>query len=180
MNHKYALAGVATLLALSACDSDVKQSLGIKKKGPDAFTVVAHPPLEMPPEFALRPPRPGAPRPQEESQEDRAARLILEPEQSAAAVEGVSASALPAATAPSATDSLLLRRAGAENANPAIRDTLNAETQQVEEKKNDKNFIQKMLPDHEAKGEIINPVEESQRMGKPVPGAEADSEKDAE
>ena len=56
----------ATLpLALAACEG-VKQELGMTKQAPDEFAVVASKaPLVVPPEFTLRPPRPGAPRPQE-------------------------------------------------------------------------------------------------------------------
>ena len=57
----------ATLpLALAACEG-VKQELGMTKQAPDEFAVVASKaPLVVPPDFSLRPPRPGAPRPQEQ------------------------------------------------------------------------------------------------------------------
>ena len=50
---------IAGLLALSACDSSVKESLGLARRAPDEFTVVSRPALSVPPDFTLRPPRPG-------------------------------------------------------------------------------------------------------------------------
>ena len=55
------LAGAA--LALGACD--VAKTLGIDREGPDEFQVLRHAPLTVPPDFRLRPPNPGAVRPQE-------------------------------------------------------------------------------------------------------------------
>lgn len=46
-------------LLLSACDS-IRESAGITKKAPDEFRVVRNAPLSVPPNFELRPPRPGA------------------------------------------------------------------------------------------------------------------------
>ena len=44
--------------------------------GPDEFAVESRAPLTIPPEFALRPPQPGAPRPQEITAAERAKRVI--------------------------------------------------------------------------------------------------------
>ncbi len=44
--------------------------------GPDEFAVESRAPLTIPPEFDLRPPQPGAPRPQEVTAADRARRVI--------------------------------------------------------------------------------------------------------
>jgi hypothetical protein len=50
-------------VALSACGSN--RGLFGGAKGPDALAVARAAPLVVPPDFALRPPVPGAPRPQE-------------------------------------------------------------------------------------------------------------------
>jgi len=55
---------VAATLALGACES-TKKALGLTKTAPDEFAVVNHGPLVMPPDFNLRPPVPGADRPQD-------------------------------------------------------------------------------------------------------------------
>lgn len=47
-------------LLLAACeDGAVRNTLGLNRPAPDEFTVVSRPPLSLPPEFSLRPPRPG-------------------------------------------------------------------------------------------------------------------------
>jgi hypothetical protein len=70
--------GVACLAAaglLSAC-SDFKQAIGLDPTMPDEFAVESRAPLTIPPDFNLRPPEPGAPRPQEESTEKQAQQII--------------------------------------------------------------------------------------------------------
>lgn len=63
----------ATLL--SGC-SDFKQMIGLDPTMPDEFAVESRAPLTIPPDFSLRPPEPGAPRPQEESSEKQAEQII--------------------------------------------------------------------------------------------------------
>lgn len=50
-------------LSLGAC-SQLSKIAGTSKNPPDEFKIVNKPPLVMPPDFNLRPPRPGAPEPQ--------------------------------------------------------------------------------------------------------------------
>jgi hypothetical protein len=66
------LAG-ASLLA--GC-SDFKQVMGIDQPMPDEFAVESRAPLTVPPDFDLRPPKPGAPRPQEKSADQQAEQVI--------------------------------------------------------------------------------------------------------
>jgi len=54
--------GLALVFVLGAC-SGVRDSMGLGKNVPDEFAVVKKAPLILPPDFKLRPPRPGAPRP---------------------------------------------------------------------------------------------------------------------
>jgi hypothetical protein len=65
---------VATL-ALAGC-SDFKQAIGLEPTMPDEFAVESNPPLVIPPEFDLRPPTPGAPRPQDVSLSKQAEQVI--------------------------------------------------------------------------------------------------------
>jgi hypothetical protein len=62
---------IAVGLLLSAC-SNFKQVLGIEPTSPDEFAVESRAPLTVPPDFNLRPPEPGAARPQETSMANRA------------------------------------------------------------------------------------------------------------
>jgi hypothetical protein len=66
------------VLGLSACSGDdLSRSFGITRDTPDEFTVTTRAPLSMPPDFDLRPPRPGAPRPQEETAPDAAQAALV-------------------------------------------------------------------------------------------------------
>ena len=70
----------AALLLLSGCgDSSLSRTFGLTRDAPDEFTVVIRAPLSMPPDFNIRPPQPGAPRPQEQT-ERAAAESALVPE----------------------------------------------------------------------------------------------------
>jgi hypothetical protein len=64
-----------SVLALSGC-SGVKQMIGLDPQAPDEFTVESRAPLVVPPEYDLRPPQPGAPRPQEASAAAQAQQAI--------------------------------------------------------------------------------------------------------
>jgi hypothetical protein len=62
--------------SLVAGCSDFKQMLGIDQTMPDEFAVESRAPLTIPPDFNLRPPEPGAPRPQEKSAEQQAEQIM--------------------------------------------------------------------------------------------------------
>ena len=63
---------LASLLPLAACDGDLTRTIGLTRDAPDEFTVTTRAPLSMPPDYSLRPPRPGASRPQELSERAQA------------------------------------------------------------------------------------------------------------
>ena len=71
----FILAGSAALL-LTGC-SGAKEQLGLTRSAPDEFAVVKRAPLEMPPDYALRPPRPGATRPQEQATAEQAREAVF-------------------------------------------------------------------------------------------------------
>jgi Protein of unknown function (DUF3035) len=64
-----------TLPMLAGC-SGFRQMVGLDQPAPDEFAVESRAPLTIPPDFSLRPPKPGAPRPQEASAEQRAEKVI--------------------------------------------------------------------------------------------------------
>lgn len=64
------------VLALAGCGA-VGDVLGLNKSSPDEFAVVRHAALAVPPNFDLRPPEPGAPRPQEVVPREQARRTLL-------------------------------------------------------------------------------------------------------
>jgi len=60
-------------LGLAACSGDeLTRTFGLTRDAPDEFQVTTRAPLSMPPDFTLRPPRPGATRPQEMTQRQQA------------------------------------------------------------------------------------------------------------
>jgi hypothetical protein len=66
-NRQFVLLAVscaASVLLLSGC-ADFRRVIGMERTGPDEFAVETRAPLTIPPDFDLRPPQPGAPRPQE-------------------------------------------------------------------------------------------------------------------
>ena len=104
--NRVAVAVVLTAgLGLTACAS-TKQALGFTKVTPDEFRVVTKAPLVVPPEFSLRPPSPGEPRPQELEPESQARQALL---------------GQRAAESRSDGEKLLATRAGGDKADPLIR-----------------------------------------------------------
>jgi hypothetical protein len=70
-----ALCGLAAASLLSGC-AGFKQAIGLEPTSPDEFAVESRAPLTIPPDFDLRPPQPGAPRPQEKTAASRARQVI--------------------------------------------------------------------------------------------------------
>jgi hypothetical protein len=66
-------------LPLAGCGDKLTRTFGLTRDAPDEFTVTTRAPLSMPPDYSLRPPRPGAPRPQERT-EAQAAQEALVPQ----------------------------------------------------------------------------------------------------
>ncbi len=70
-----AVACLSASLLLAGC-ADMRRIVGMDRVGPDEFAVESRAPLTIPPEFELRPPQPGAPRPQEGTAADKARKVI--------------------------------------------------------------------------------------------------------
>jgi len=75
--------GVAAASALCLAASsliagcgDFKKTIGLEPTLPDEFSVESRAPLTIPPDFDLRPPSPGAPRPQEKASNQQAKQAI--------------------------------------------------------------------------------------------------------
>ena len=60
-------AGCLMLLVAGCSGDEAVRTFGLVRDAPDEFQVTTRAPLSMPPDFQIRPPRPGAPRPQEQS-----------------------------------------------------------------------------------------------------------------
>src|SRR5437870_11071272 len=76
--HRIPLFAVVCLslsLLLPGC-GEFRRAVGMDRVGPDEFAVESRAPLTIPPEFDLRPPQPGAPRPQDVTAAERARKVI--------------------------------------------------------------------------------------------------------
>jgi hypothetical protein len=65
------------LCVLSGCGDNLTRTFGLTRDAPDEFTVTTRAPLSMPPDYALRPPRPGMSRPQEQSERQQAEEALV-------------------------------------------------------------------------------------------------------
>lgn len=67
-----------SLLLLAGCDTDrLTRTFGLTRDAPDEYTVTTRAPLSMPPDYNLRPPRPGVPRPQEQTERTQAEEALV-------------------------------------------------------------------------------------------------------
>lgn len=76
----FAASGLTLCLLLSACggsESTIQQALGYEQRGPDAMAVIKRPPLILPPDFNLRPPRAGGQETTERSASDAAREALV-------------------------------------------------------------------------------------------------------
>ena len=154
----------ATLLA--GC-GDARKALGFDKATPDEFRVISRAPLSLPPDYALRPPQPGAIRPQEQAI----------PQRALAAVTGQSA-ARPApgagANGVSVGESAFLARVGVDRANPEIRSVIDREASVLAQA--DETFLDRLMfwREREDLSPVVDANREAQRLrenaalGRPV------------
>jgi len=115
--HLVLLCGVA--VGLAGCDS-VREAAGEGKQSPDEFAVVTKAPLVIPPDFNLRPPAAGA-APTNQVAPTQAAEAAL-----FSADPATVAASLPATM--STGERYLLANAGVQNADPAIRQEIAADS----------------------------------------------------
>jgi hypothetical protein len=149
----------AMVLALSAC-SDVQKQLGLTKQSPDEFKVVSQAPLTLPPDYTLRPPEPGIPRPQEGTTSQQAKNAVFRLQQPQA---GTLEPKLESDDR-SLGELSLLKAAGADQTNPNIRRLIDAETQRLNTESED--FLEALVfwRDPQAPGIIVDANEEAKRL----------------
>jgi hypothetical protein len=142
-------------LALSGC-GDTRKALGFDKAPPDEFRVVSRAPLSLPPDYALRPPQPGASRPQEQGSAGQARQALL---------GAGAAPARPAAPAgASAGESALLAKVGTPRNDPRIRELVDRESVALAEA--DRTFFDRLVfwQKPPEPGTVVDPQREAQRL----------------
>ncbi len=153
------IAGVALLaLSLTGCES-IKRALGIEKVMPDEFAVAPRAPLEVPPDFALRPPQPGAARTQETTPLEQARQSVFR--------VGDQQVLPPAEGQRSAGETALLRDAGAAGTPADIREQVSRDADQpaqVDSGLTDKLLFWRSSDVRPATDQPIDAQEEAQRL----------------
>ena len=151
-------AALLTLPLLAACGENPMRTFGLTRDAPDEFQVTTRAPLSMPPEYGLRPPQPGARRPQEPTPRE-AAEAALAPQAALQPGRGRTAEPAPGTRGESA----LLAAAGP--AAPAdIRRRVTSE--QTALNAVDTSFADKLIfwrPAPEP-GTVVDPTREAQRI----------------
>lgn len=174
---------LAPLALVAACSgNDVRDTLGLDRTAPDEFVVYARPPLSVPPEFDLKPPRPGEENPHAVSTEAQARELLLgsSPESDARdGVEGkpaVETAITPVWTsdAPSGPTARFLDKLGVDAAQPNIRDTLRADGATAPKKAKKAKTLYERVVGADMAEPVVDAKKEAERLrgnrdaGKPV------------
>ncbi len=186
------VAPLVAMLALAACDNaTVADTLSLNREAPDEFTVVSRPPLTVPPEFTLRPPRAGeAPRGATSDAQARGL-LIGQEAKPKETIETIVEPSLPTAVtpvvtseAPSGAAETFLKRAGAANASDTIRTQLGTDATTPADTSKAKSLMEKLSTKEKAEP-VVDAKKEAERLrdnkdkGKPATEGEVPLEKPA-
>lgn len=173
------------VLALSACTGqDVQKTFGLDRKAPDEFVVYSRPPLAVPPDFDLKPPRPGEESPVVVTTESQARELLLGTKKKPASLDEAAATVnTNVATAvepvlsndsPSGAQSSFLSKAGADKADPNIRSELVKDVKEAPKKKKKAQSLYEEIVGDDKAEPVVDPKGEAARIrdnrdqGKPV------------
>lgn len=143
------MAVLAAATAASGCSS-FSRAVGAERTAPDEFRVVSQAPLTLPPDYNLRPPRPGEARPQELQPTDEARAALFGQDVGAGATQG---------------ERTFIAAAGADAADPQIRDTVDFESQGVVRR--NENFVNRLISfggSGAARPAPVNAEEEAARL----------------
>ncbi len=157
-------------LMLGACEG-AKEELGLNKQVPDEFQVVKRAPLTLPPSYVLRPPQPGAPRPQEQTPAAEAAQTVFGEAAPTGKAEATSGEAA------------LIQRASGGDIDPNIRRRIDSETASLHDR--NKPVAEKLLgiggDKSQPSATVVDAKAEAERLnknaqdGKPVTEGETPS-----
>ncbi len=154
------IACAVVALAFVAGCGNTRQMLGLDKNTPDEFKIVSRAPLSLPPDYALRVPEPGAQQRGEQSV----------PQRAIAAITGTSPAAVSKSVNPAATDSpdpgesALLKRVGADRAQPDIREVVQRESSTLIAE--DQTFLDSLMfwRTPEDRSPVVDAQREAQRL----------------
>jgi hypothetical protein len=127
VNRVIVASALVAAVGLAGCTS-TRKALGMNKVTPDEFRIVTKAPLVVPPDYSLRPPAPGEPRPQELQPESAARTALLGQREAEVRSDG---------------EKMLVAKAGADKADPLIRYVVDDEFGDVAHK--DKSFADRVM-----------------------------------
>ncbi len=169
-------------LLLAACDNGgMRETLGLTRDAPDEFTVVSRPPLSLPPDFTLRPPKPGeAPRGTSSDEKARSLLIGKTPSVTLKDARQLEQPTVDTAVTPvmesdvlSGSASNILKRAGADKADDDIRDKLSSDAATPRDNSDAKTLLDQI--DGKEKNEpTVDAKKEAERIrtdkdnGKPI------------
>ncbi|TAN52985.1 MAG: DUF3035 domain-containing protein [Rhodospirillales bacterium] len=156
-SHTRFILAAFLVLAVSGC-GEARRQIGLDKSPPDEFAVVNRAPLSMPPDYSLRPPQPGATRPQEGSTSEQARQAILGGRTQLKATQPLVKGARTSG------EMTMLKQAGADEITPNIRRIVNEESTSLAEA--DKTVTDKIMfwgkpSDY---SEALDPTKENKRL----------------
>ncbi|MCP4395465.1 MAG: DUF3035 domain-containing protein [Alphaproteobacteria bacterium] len=146
---------ISSLSALSGC-SNVTQSMGLDIPPPDEFTVITRPPLELPPNFELRPPMSGTTAPKAKAASETAKDALIK--------SSDNTKELPAYR--SKGENAFAKKANIDDAEEGIRNTIEKETTSLTKKQ--ESFADKLIfwkeIDHDPTKIVVDADKENQRI----------------
>ena len=144
-------------IGLGGCEN-AKEVIGLAKQAPDEFAIVTRAPLSIPPQYGLRSPKPGAARPQETTPTSKARSILLRNSGGSGQAGAVTSGKF------SSSEVAFLKRAGALNADPSIRQQVNVESGALVDA--NKSVLKKVIFWHgpEKPGKILDATKESKRI----------------
>lgn len=173
------------LVSLTACTGqEVQETFGMNRSAPDEFVVYSRPPLSVPPEFDLKPPRPGEESPNVVTTEDQAREVLLgtkrKPatlDEAAAKVDANVATAVEPVLsndAPTGAQSSFLSKAGADKADTNIRSELAKDVVAAPKKKKKAESLYESIVGDDTSEPVVDAKGEAERIranrdaGKPI------------
>ena len=146
---------------LGGCEN-AKETIGLAKQAPDEFAVVTRAPLNIPPKFDLRPPKPGAKRPQKVTPTSKARTILLRKNSLREKTEKTNAAI--ASGRFSNGEIAFLQRAGALDADSSIRQIVDKEISVLAEV--DNSILRKVIfwRKGEKSGVLVDAEKEAKRL----------------
>ncbi len=139
---------ILTAASVTGGCAGFQRAIGGTKAAPDEFRVVTQAPLTLPPDYNLRPPRPGEPRPQELAPDAEARAALFGDEIGQAASPG---------------ERTLVASAGAGAIDPNIRDTIDFEAQGIVRR--NESFVNRVLAfGGQSVSTPLSPEDEARRL----------------